>query len=124
MKSCAFLSQPIESPAQRKREVEQFYSVEFSVSDLELPYQFKIWNTASKPICVLVREDSDILPRLRVGKRLTMKFYTADAACPTECLETEIRDISKDDQGPFKGHYLVGLEILGNGMDLHPQTTL
>jgi hypothetical protein len=41
-----------------------------------------------------------------------MKYYRKDPAKPVEFLKTEIRHISKDDDGRFKGHFLVGVEIL------------
>ena len=65
-------------------------------------------------MCVLVKEDSDILPRLKIGDTLEMKYYSADAAYSSEHKKTAIRDIAKNDQGRFKGHYLVALEILGS----------
>ena len=88
-----------------------YYSAEFSISGLGTAYQFKIWNMDATPMCVLVRQDSDILPWLKVGHTFNVKYYSADSAYVPECLQTEIRDITKDDQGRFKGHYLVGLEI-------------
>jgi hypothetical protein len=92
----------------------QYYSVEVSFQGLDCPYQFKIWNVAAESMCVLVKEGSEILSRLKVGEILRMKYYSADVISPSESLETAIRHITKDEQGRFKGHYLVGLEILGN----------
>jgi tetratricopeptide (TPR) repeat protein len=63
-------------------------------------------------MCFLIKENSDILPRLRVGDILEMKYYSASSAYESEPRKTVIREITRDDQGPFKGHYLVGLEIL------------
>ena len=94
--------------------MDHFHSVEFSTTGHI--YQFKIWNMAPpESMCVLVREDSEILDSLRVGETLTMKYYTADSLYPIKDLETEIRDIKKKDQGRFKGHFVVGLEIVENG---------
>ena len=41
-----------------------------------------------------------------------MKYYTRDTVCPTRNFDTKIEYITKDLEGRFKGHYLVGLEIL------------
>ena len=90
----------------------QYYSVEFSINGLTMSYQFKIWNMASQSMCVLVREDSEVLPRIKVGDILDMRYYTGSATSPCEDLKTEIRHITKDENGRFKGHYLVGLSIL------------
>lgn len=92
---------------------DSYHSVEFSIKGIELSYQFKIWNTANMSMCVLVKEDSAILPRLKVGDTLDMKFYSGESDYPTNSIKTSIRHISKD-EGRFRGHYLVALEILEN----------
>jgi hypothetical protein len=61
--------------------------------------------------CFIIKEDKDILDRLRVGDRLNMKYYDTDLGCPSEYLETEIRKIKKNDRGRLRGQYLVDLEI-------------
>ena len=43
---------------------------------------------------------------------MRMKYYTMDSLCPTRDLHTDIKHITKEDQGKFKGHYIVGLSIL------------
>lgn len=91
---------------------DQFQSVEFSIEGLALAYQFKIWNLASSMMCVVVREDSSIVQKLRVGDVVNMKYYTNGYAAPIECRHTAIRHITKDEEGPFRGHYVVGLEIV------------
>jgi hypothetical protein len=90
----------------------QYYSVEFSINGLNLSYQFKIWNMASQSMCVLVREDSEILPWIKVGDILDMRYYRGSSLSPSEDLKTEIRHITKDENGRFRGHYLVGLSII------------
>jgi len=101
------------SPETRNR-VEQYYSVEFVIDALNTAYQFKIWNKTSSYMSILVRENSDILPQLRVGDTLNMRYYSDDLIHPSEYLETAIRHITRNDQGRLKGHYLVGLELLAN----------
>jgi hypothetical protein len=94
--------------------IDQYYSVEFALSGCSFVYQFRIWNISSKGICVLVKEDSDLLNHVKVGDILNLKYYTTDSSKPIEFLKTEIKHITKDEQGRFKGVYLVGLAILGN----------
>jgi hypothetical protein len=94
------------------RPMNQFYSVEFSIRGLDVLYQFRIWDIFSSCMCILVKEYSDILPRLKVGDTWNMKYYSTGSVYRSECLKTVIRHITKNDQGRFKGHYLVGLEIL------------
>lgn len=102
----------IERRSKPRSIIDQYYSVEFSVSGAAFVYQFKIRDISPKGICVLVKEDSDLLHHLQVGDILTLKYYTTDSSKPVEYLKTEIRHITKDDTGRFKGVYLVGLSIL------------
>ena len=89
-----------------------YRSAEFLVDGLDVPYQFRIWNMARASICVLVNERSELLPRLRVGDTLHVKYYSAGSSYAPDCQKTAIRHITKSDQGRLKGHYIVGLEIL------------
>ena len=91
---------------------EHYYSVEFAVEGLESRYQFKIWNKTSTHMDILVKENSDVLPQLRVGDTLNMRYYSTDLTRPSDNLETAIRHITKNRQGRLKGHYLVGLQLL------------
>ena len=100
--------------SEARKLIDRYFSVEFSKKGLDAIYQFKIWNTANMSMCVLVKEDSAILPRLKVGDTLDMKFYSGESDYPTNSIKTSIRHISKD-EGRFRGHYLVALEILENG---------
>ncbi len=106
--------QMIERRSEPRKTPEQYYAVEFTIEGLELPYQFRIWNIASKSMCVLVKEGSDILSRLRVGDKLNMKYYVGGAVTEPEYRTTAIRHITKSEDGRFRGHYLVGLEILAS----------
>jgi hypothetical protein len=90
----------------------QFQSVEFAIDGLACLHQFRIWNIMPDAMCVLVKEDAEILGRLKAGDILRLKYYTSDELSPTRYLDTEIRRIRKEDDGRFRGHYLVGLAIL------------
>jgi len=102
----------LERRSEVRKRAGEFYSAEFSIDGLDVPYQFKIWNFASASMCVLVKENSELLPRLRVGDTLLVKYYSNDSSHLCDCQKTAIRHITKSDQGRLKGHYLVGLEIL------------
>jgi len=102
----------IERRSKPRSIIDRYYSVEFSISGTTYVYQFKIWDISPKGICVLVKEDSDLLNYLKVGDILDLKYYTTDSSKPVEYLKTEIRHITKDEKGRFKGLYLVGLLIL------------
>ncbi|MGD8757468.1 MAG: hypothetical protein PVH78_01210 [Deltaproteobacteria bacterium] len=103
-----------EKRSESRTELEKYHSVEFSLADPGACYQFKIWNMSSRGMCLLVREDSDVVKCLQVGDTLDMKYYTSDASLPPENLKTQIKHVTKEDEGRFRGHYLVGLFILEN----------
>ena len=101
-----------EKRAEPRTELEKYHSVEFRVSETGALYQFKIWNMSSKGLCLLVREDSEILNDLEVGTVLNMKYYTTDFSQPPEELKTEIKHITKEPEGRFQGHFFVGLRVI------------
>jgi len=102
-----------ENRGDARKVIDKYYSLEFSVEELAPVFQFKIWNISEKGMCILVREDSMIIEHIKVGQRFKMKYYPTDLLGPAEILETEVRHITKDEKGRFKGHYLLGLMILG-----------
>jgi hypothetical protein len=112
MKDHTTNDKPVAETSDHSANLEQYYSVEISVHGLNVPYQFKIWQITSRCVWVLVKEDSDILPLVKRGDTLNIKCYPANRAFAPDIKNTTIRHITMNDQGRFKGHYLVGLEIL------------
>ena len=102
----------VEKRSEPRRELDKYHSVEFKVVEQGSLYQFKIWNISAKGMCLLVREDSEILKDLDVGRVLEMKYYTTDFSQPPEELKTQIKHVTKEEEGRFKGHVLVGLYVL------------
>ena len=94
------------------KQVDRSYRVEFSSNGLDIAYQFRIWNKSPNYMCVLAKETSALVPQLKVGDILNLKCYYTDSYYPSEYLETTIQHITKKDEGRFKGHYILGLEIL------------
>ena len=119
MQEYAVVNGHINGLTESGREADRYYSVEFPVKGFDFRYQFKIRRIGLRSMCILVREDSDILKRLKVGSILTMKYRPLDAECPSDYFETAIMDITKNREGRFKGHYLVGLKIM-DGLSLVP----
>ena len=102
----------LDAQSESVMQVSQFHSVEFSISGLDLSYQFRLWNKDPEPMHVIVREDSDLLRWLKIGKRFNFKYYSNELSCVVEPMETEIVNIAKADEGRFKGHYIVSLLIV------------
>ena len=93
------------------RELDQFYCVEIPVK-AKLIYQFKIWQTEPMLMSILAKENSRFLSFIEVNSKFNMKFYSDDFLYPYQELVTEIRDISLQECGRLKGHYLISLEII------------
>ena len=90
----------------------RYYSVQFTTQGLDTFYQFKLWNISPKGLCILVKEESEVLRHIEVGDTIEMTYYLADSGGASEILKTQIKHITKNEDGRFKGHYLVGLSIL------------
>lgn len=95
-----------------RKEVDQYYSAELAIDGLAVAYQFKIMNHASSSMAVLVKENSEIVQRIKVGDTLKVKYYSQESPYPSDYLATAIRHITKNNQGRLRGHYVVGLEII------------
>lgn len=91
---------------------DNYHSVEFYVDGMDIPYQFKIWDMASESINVLIKDGSGVLPLIKEGDILDMKYYSNGSVYPSEKIPTVIRHVTRKNQGRLKGHYLVGLAIL------------
>ena len=92
--------------------VDQYHCVEFQISSIGSFYQFKIWDISNKGMCILVKETSAVLRHLKVDDVLEMKYYPKQEHASIKGLKTQIRHITKNEHGRFKGHYLVGLSVL------------
>jgi hypothetical protein len=101
-----------ERRSESRKVVDDYYSVEFNLSR-ELPvHQFRVRDMSPLGLGILVNESSEVLKRLTVGDALEMKFNPINGSDAAECLKTEIRHITRMDKGRFRGHYLVGIQIL------------
>ncbi len=101
-----------EKRSEPRKILDEYYSVEFAISR-ELPvHQFRVRDMSPWGLGIVVNETSAALKRLNVGDVLEMKYNPANSSGSAEYLGTEIRHITRLDQGPYKGHYLVGILIL------------
>ena len=91
---------------------EQYSSVEISNACTRFCYHFKLWRLEKNAMCILVKEDSQFISKLKEGDRMNMKYYDSQGLSDSEFRETAIQWIRKADSGRFKGHFLVYLDIL------------
>lgn len=98
------------------RDLDQFYCVEIPVR-VGIIYQFRIWQTETMFMSILVKDNSKFLTLVDKNSRYNMKYYSDDFLYPYQELVTEIRDISFQKNGRFRGHHLVDLEIIETDED-------
>jgi hypothetical protein len=91
---------------------EPYHSVQFKTEGLPSFYQFKLWNISSKGMCILVKEDSEVLKYLKVNDTLEMTYYPTNNKDTQKNINTRIKHITKNETGRFQGHYMVGLSII------------
>jgi len=75
-------------------------------------HQFKVRDVSPSGMGILVNENSAVLEHLKINDVLEMKYNPNDSSNLPEYLKTEIRHITKLEEGKFKGHYLVGMLII------------
>jgi hypothetical protein len=100
-----------EKRSERRKILDQLYSVEIDLGRPLPIYQLKLRDISGHGACILVQKDSSILKHLKVGQELKMKYWTDSISEPKGFFKTQIKHISKQDEGQFKNHYLIGLFI-------------
>ena len=103
---------PPERRSETREIAQRYFSVQFTTPGLDSFYQFKLWNISPKGICILVKEDSEVLNHLNVGDTIEMTYFLTDAPGSSEIMQTQIKHIAKNEEGRFQGHFLIGLSIL------------
>jgi hypothetical protein len=105
-----------DAPADKRSEsreiLDRYYSVEFLLDDTGLVYQFKLRDVSSKGLCILVKEESEVLKHIKVSDLLDMQYNPPEALSKSKSLKTQIRHITKPEQETFKGHFFIGLSII------------
>jgi len=91
--------------------LDQYRSVEFSVSKTDPVFQFRVRDVSPSGMGILVSTGSKALEYLKAGQAYHMKYNPEDPNGLPEELETEIRHITFIEEGRYKGQYLVGLLI-------------
>ncbi|MCP4158997.1 MAG: hypothetical protein GY760_02890 [Deltaproteobacteria bacterium] len=86
--------------------------VEFKPHLLQMSYKFKIRDISPSGMCIVVKESSDLLKYINKGDIYNMKYFPENEE--PRILKTEIRHISKSQNGKLEGHFLIGLLILSD----------
>jgi hypothetical protein len=83
-------------------------------AEIKLPgvpiHRFKLKDISPNGACILIKEDSSMINHIKAGQTLNMKYFSAYKTDPP-AIKSEIKYITKPEEGRFKGHYLVGVFI-------------
>jgi hypothetical protein len=89
-----------------------YYSVEFPIGATPPVYQFKLWRSERNSFFLLAKDGSDLVSKLKVGRVVSMKYYSEDAMRANEMHDTKIVEIVAETDGRFRGPYRVDLGIM------------
>ena len=101
-----------ESKDESRTILDNYYSVQFSLSKMDPAYLFKLRDISNNGLCILVKQDSTVFRQLNEGDILDMEYNPTESSGPTKLLKTQIT--SKNCYDRFKGHSLVELSIIDN----------
>ena len=113
------LESDVEERRSSPREIlNRFHSVEFRLKDRLVVYHCKLRDVSSKGLCIIIREDSPIYNALNPGIHLKMRFYPQEVSKPPVSLTTRIAHVTPQEDGRYRHHCLIGLEVLDQEMEL------
>jgi hypothetical protein len=96
--------------SESKSILKKYYSVQFHLNGMDEAYLFKLRNIPSKGLCILVKEDSPVLNKLKIGDILNMEYNPPESSDSPKLLKTQVA--SKISYHRSTGHSLVGLSII------------
>ena len=95
-----------------RTELQSYHCIEVQTLKTLFKYQFKIWNISSHGMCLVVKNDSDFLSKVKVGEILNVNYYPSDLSWPPDVHQTKIMHITNAAHNKFQNHSLVGLMII------------
>ena len=87
------------------------YRVEIKLTRAPI-YQFRVNDVSLDGAGIFIKEDSKFLNMIEVGQIVEADFISPKGTEPAGIHRTEVRHITKPNEGKNKGHLLVGLKIL------------
>jgi hypothetical protein len=86
--------------------------VEFPDEIHAAPSCFRVWHKAPEFMSLITEDNPDIITNIKVGDRVSLKYFGENSSRPCERLVTVIRKISRQERGSLRGRYVVDMEIL------------
>ena len=90
----------------------KYYSVQFYLNGIDEAYLFKLRDIPLNGLCILVKENSPVLNKLKIGDILNMEYHPPESSDSPKLLKTQVA--SKTSYDRSTGHSLVGLSIIDN----------
>ncbi len=88
------------------------HMVEFDIPSA-LVYQLKCQDVSQNGVGVIVKPDSKFLTLIQVDQKLRVKILSPAGSMPSQGIyQIRIAHITPSTEGRFKGHVVVGLELL------------
>ena len=107
----AFEDRLMEKRSEKRALPTGFHGAEIKLIGIPL-YQFKLKDLSKNGASLLVKEDSAMINNLEVRQTLKIKFHSDTHTNLNGYFESEIKHITKIDKGRYKGHYLIGVQLL------------
>ena len=95
-----------------KNMLKKYYSVQFYLNGIDEAYLFKLRDIPLNGLCILVKENSPVHKKLKIGDILNMEYHPPESSDSPKLLKTRVA--SKTSYDRSTGHSLVGLSIVDN----------
>jgi hypothetical protein len=113
-------TEPLTEPAERRSEIREpakdDYNTEIKMLGYPV-YQVKIADISPTGAGIVVKEDSSLLSLLTAGRVLDVRLHSDEQDNRPDAVgefKAEVKHISELKEGRYKGHRLVGIQILKN----------
>jgi hypothetical protein len=88
------------------------HTVEFEIPSAPI-YQLKCQDVSERGAGVIVKPDSKFLDLIKVDQQLKVKLLSPGGSQPSQDIyQIRIAHITQSSEGRFKGHVVVGIELL------------
>jgi hypothetical protein len=112
MEKKTVLDNSVGRTSESKNMLKKYYSVQFYLNGIDEAYLFKLREIPLNGLCILVKENSPVLNKLKLGDILNMEYHSPESSDSPKFLKTQIA--SKTSYYRSTGHSLVGLSIIDN----------
>lgn len=102
---------PDNKRAEKRDKPDQFCSAIIRIGGIPV-YQVELKDISENGTCFIVRDESTILRHLRVGEQIDIQFHNQDGNGINAFHRSKIIYITGENRGRYKGHRLVGVQIL------------